>query len=212
VSTATLPTINIVDAKSGATIVAIPPKYVSGLEVFDVIGYTPTAIFLVKTGKNPQPGLWKIDTSSWALSRVSDKPWWSLVDGALVWGTRDSAAGFSGVERLDTSTGVVQEVLAPGQDVRLIEGLAGSGVLLVTSSGPGPGPWSAGVLNSDGSIQPIAVPPAISASIMWFSFQDGPEILLASSVGLVSFDEDHGFQLLVSRPDVGEILGSCVTA
>src|SRR5882672_4602850 len=81
-------TIDIVDARSGSTIAAIAPQYKSAEEVFIVMGYTPTAVFLVKTGKNPQPGLWKIDTSSWALSQVTTQgpvAEWTLVDGPAVW-------------------------------------------------------------------------------------------------------------------------------
>jgi hypothetical protein len=74
--------IDIVDARSASTIAAIPPKYQSDFEVFFVLGYTPTAIYLGQAGKNPEPGLWKIDTSSWALSQVtSEQATWNCASG-----------------------------------------------------------------------------------------------------------------------------------
>jgi hypothetical protein len=205
-------TIDIVDAGSGSTIAAIPPKYQSDLGVFFVIGYSPTAIFLVQSGKNPPPGLWKIDTSSWALSQVtSEQATWSAVEGSTVWGTRDGAAGYGGVARLDTSTGVVQEVRPPyeTQFDLAIAGLAGPGVLLVNLGRPFS---SAEVVNPDGSSRPVEIPPAINGSDLGSSFQDGPDILFASNVGLVAYDPNHGFQLLVTRPDLLQILGPCTRA
>jgi hypothetical protein len=204
-------TIDIVDARSGSTIAAIPPKYQSNLGVFIVIGYGPTAIFLAQTGKNPSPGLWKIDTSSWALSQVtSDQAAWSAVDGSTVWGTRDGAAGYGGIARVDTSTGVVQEVRPPyeikfGLD---IAGLAGSGVLVISR----PSLQLADVVNSEGASHAVVIPPTIYGSDLGFPFQDGPDILFASNVGLVAFDPNHGFQLLVTRPDLFKIVGPCAKA
>ncbi len=203
--------IDIVDARSGSTIAAIPPHYETDLGVFFVIGYTPTAIFLVQGGKNPPPGVWKIDTSTWALSRVTSQiATWTLVDGSTVWGTFDGATGYGGIERLDTSTGVVQEVRPP-YETRFdlaIAGLARSGVLMVSL----PTLQSAEVVNSDGSSQPVEIPPAINGSDLGFSFQDGPDILFAASVGLVAYDPNRGFQLLASRSDMFRILGTCETA
>jgi hypothetical protein len=201
-------TIDIVDARTGSTIAAIPPRYQSDKGVFIVIGYTPIAIFLVKTGMNPQPGLWKIDTSSWALSQVTSDSRniaRSLVDGSVVWGD----SGYGGIERLDTSTGVVQEIRAPGQTALTIAGLAGSGVLVVNSGGP----FSlAEVVNSDGSIQPVEISPAVNGSLLLgSSLQYGPESLFASSVGLVAYDQNRGFQLSASLSDLYRILGGCAT-
>jgi hypothetical protein len=208
--------IDIVDARSGSTIAAIPPHYQSDLGVFAVIGYTTAAIFLVQTGMNPQPGLWKIDTSSWALSQVTSSGRgtdWSLVDGSIIWGTRASATGYGGIDRLNTSTGVVQEVRAPGQIELAIAGLAGSGVLVVNIPGP---LSSAEVVNSDGSIQPVEITPPIIGSLLGPplqpSLQDGPETLMVSSVGLVAYDQNYGIQLLLSRSDLFQILGKCAPA
>ena len=221
VATNTSLKIDIIDAKSGSTIAAIPPHYQSGPPrppgldyqgVFVVLGFTPTAIFLVQAGKNPQPGLWKIDASSWALSQVTSKGpglGWALVDGSVVWGTRASATGYDGIDRLDTSTGVVQEVRAPGQTDWGIAGLAGSGVLVVSDD-----PFlSAEVVNVDGSSHPVDIPPALSsAGLLTDTLQDGPDILFATTVGLVAYDQNFGFQLLVSRSDLYEIRGRCVPA
>jgi hypothetical protein len=206
-------TIDIIDARSGSTIAAIPPKYQSDLGVFFVLGYTPTAIYLGQTGKNPPPGLWKIDTSSWALSQVtSEQATWSAADGSTVWGTRDGAAGYGGIVRVDTSTGVVQEVRPPYeiQFDLAIAGLAGSGVLVVSL----PSLQLAEVVNSDGTSQAVGIPTPIIGSDLGFPFQlqDGPDILFASNVGLVAYDPNHGFQLLVARPDLFEILGPCAKA
>jgi hypothetical protein len=204
-------TIDIVDARSGSTIAAIPPKYQSDLGVFFILGYTPTAIYLGQTGKNPAPGLWKVDTSSWALSRVtSEGATWSVVDGSIVWGALDGAAGYGGIARVDTSTGVVQEVRPPYeiQFDLAIAGLAGSGVLVVSL----PSLQSAEVVNSDGASQAVVIPPTIDGSDLGFPFQDGPDILFASNVGLVAYDPNHGFQLLVTRPDLFKILGPCAKA
>jgi hypothetical protein len=206
--------IDIVDARSGSTIAAIPPHYQSGLGVFFVIGYTTTAIFLGQTGMNPQPGLWKIDTSSWALSQVTKEgpgvPW-SLVDGSIIWGTRASATAYGGIDRVDASTGVVQEVRAPSNtDTDLdIAGLSGSGVLVVNTPGP---LSSAEVVNSDGSSQPVEIPPPLVGSLLGPSLQDGPETLMVSSVGLVAYDQNDGLQLLLSRSDLFQILGKCAPA
>jgi hypothetical protein len=206
--------ISIVDARSGSTIAAIPPHYQSDLGVFAVIGYTTTAIFLVQTGKNPQPGVWKISTSTWALSQVtSNGPGtaWTLVDGSIIWGTRASATAYGGIDRLDAYTGVVQEVLAPSHtDTELgIAGLAGSGVLVVNVPGR---LSSAELVNSDGSSLPVGIPSPIMGSLLGPSFQDEAETLMVSSVGLVSYDRNYGFQLLVSRSDLYQILGKCATA
>lgn len=213
VATDTSVTIDIVDARSGSTIAAIPPKYKSDLGVFFVLRYTPAAIFLVQFGKNPPPGLWKIDTSSWALSQVtSEGATWYAVDGSTVWGTRVSAAGYGRIVRVDTSTGVVQEVRPPYeiQFDQAIAGLAASGVLVVSPSSL----QSAEVVNSDGASQAVAIPPTIAGSDLGFpfQFQDGPVILFASNVGLVAYDPNHGFQLLVTRPDLFQILGPCAKA
>lgn len=203
--------IDIVDARSGSTISAISPHYQSNLGVFFVIGYTPTAIFLVQRGKNPPPGVWKIDTSTWALSKVTSRgATWTLVNGSTVWGTFDGATGYGGIERLNTSTGVVQEVRSP-YETRFdlaIAGLAGSGVLMVSL----PSLQSAEVVNSDGSRQPVEIPPAMNGSDLGFSFQDGPDILFAASIGLVAYDPKLGFQPLVPRSDMFRILGTCETA
>jgi hypothetical protein len=206
--------IDIVDARSGSTIAAIPPHYKSDLGVFFVIGYTTSAIFLGQTGKNPQPGLWKIDTSSWALSQVTkERPGllWSLVDGSIIWGTRASATAYGGIDRVDASTSVVQEVRAPSNtDTDLgIVGLAGSGVLVVNIPGP---LSSAEVVNSDGSSQPVEIPPSLIGSSLEPSLQDGGVTLMVSSVGLVAYDQTHGLQLLVSRSDLFQILGQCAPA
>jgi hypothetical protein len=201
-------TIDIVDARTGSTIAAIPTRSLSDDYVFVVIGYTPTAVYLVTTGKNPQPGVWKIDTSSWALSQVTSKSRgivWALVDGSVVWGD----SGFGGIERLDSSTGVVQEVRAPGQILLAVAGLAGSGVLVLNADGTFS--W-AELVNSDGSSQPVEIPPAINGSLLLGpSLQYGPESLFASSVGLVAYDQNRGFQLFASRSDLYRILGGCAT-
>lgn len=204
-------TIDIVDARSGSTIAAIAPKYQSDLGVFFVLGYTPTAIFLTQSGKNPPPGLWKIDTSSWALAQVtSEQATWSAVDGSTVWGTRDGAAGYGGIVRVDTSTGMVQEVRPPYEiqfDLAIV-GLAGSGVLVVNLQSL----QSAEVVNADGASHAVVIPPTIDGSDLGFPFQDGPDILFASNVGLVAYDPNHGFQLLVTRRDLFKILGPCAKA
>jgi len=209
VSADTSATIDVIDARSGSTIAAIPPKYTSNLGVFFVLGYTPTDIYLVQGGKNPPPGLWKIDTSSWALSQVtSQQADWSTVDGSTVWGGRDDAAGYGGIVRVDTSTGLVHEVRPPyeTQFDLTIAGLAGSGVLVVSS----PVGQSAEVVNADGTSQKVVVPQTIERFDLGTPFQDGPDILFASSFGLVAYDPDQGFQLIVTRQDLFKILGPCI--
>lgn len=63
-------TVDIVDARTGATVSEVPTHNAT---INTVIGYTQTAIYLVATGESPPPGLWKIETSSWKLSHVSSE-------------------------------------------------------------------------------------------------------------------------------------------
>jgi hypothetical protein len=71
---------------------------------------------------------------------------------------------------------------------------------------------SAEVVNSDGASHAVVIPPTIAGSDLGFPFQDGPDILFTSNVGLVAYDPNHGFQLLVARPDLFKILGPCANA
>jgi hypothetical protein len=201
-------TIKIIDARTGATVSKIPTQspYIN-----TVIAYTRTAIYLVATGESPPPGLWKIDTSSWKLSQVSaDRINWDVADGAAVWGTYDTPDSLSRVERLNLSTGVVTELSPASQTSLYVVGFVGSGVLAVNAIGP----FSAArVINPDGSSQSVQVPAALNGALLnpWV-LQDGQDLLFAFDVGLVAYDPDLGFQVVLSTQNLFRVLGPCTAA
>jgi hypothetical protein len=224
-----VPTIEIVDARTGTITRSIPfPQ-----DIFlRVIGYTSSAIYFDSSGKNPVPGVWKLDTTSGRLTQVSKADGlWDLADDAAAWGTD---FGNVTVRRLDLATGVVTDVhrfADPGYGVVVVAGFAGSGVLVISSHSGGSGIELASVvvLHPDGSVTPVDMPLALQHAGLggpWGSFQNGPTVLLKAYYpldwpeppaglhgwGLAAFDPDHGLQLLMTntQPDIF-LLGPCMS-
>jgi hypothetical protein len=201
-------TVDIVDAHTGATVSKIQTGK-AGINT--VIGYTQTAIYLVAIGKSPPPGLWKIETSSWKLSRVSSaRVDWEVVDETAAWGIHTTPDSVSSVWRLDLSTGVVTQVGAASENLVYVVGFVGPGVLVVNGDGPF---TAAFLINADGSSLSVRIPAAlVGAGLSPRSFQDGKLLLLAFSVGLVAYVPDRGFQVVVAAPDLSRVLGHCAVA
>ncbi len=222
-----VPSIEIVNARTGAITLNVP--FPNGSSLY-VIGYTPSTIYFASGGKNPAPGVWKLDTTSGSLTQVSKADGiWDLADDAAVWGT---GFGSVTVRRLDLATGVVTDVHRfgdPGYVEVGIAGLAGSGVLVISSNAGYGGTElsSVVVVHPDGSVAAVDVPLALQhAALAWGSFQDGPTVLFKAyypldwpeppaglhAWGLAAFDPDHGLQLLMKNtpPDM-YFLGRCIS-
>jgi hypothetical protein len=201
-------TVDIVDARTGVTLSRIPTQ---NSHINTVIGYTQTAVYLVTRDKASPPGLWRIETSSWKLSRVSSEQVdWEVVDEAAAWGIYTTPESSSSVKRLDLSTGVVTQVGPASQDSLEVAGFVGSGVLVVSPLGL---VLAARVINADGSSQAVQVPAGLNgAALSPWVFQDGKAILLAFSVGLVAYVPARGFQVVVPTPDLYRVLGHCTAA
>jgi hypothetical protein len=203
--------IEIVDARTGATIhrISTTPNGPN-----DVIGYTSSAIYMDARGKQPPPGLWKVDTTSWTLKQISSAARdWHMANDTAAW-----AYGDLTVSRLDISTGVVTDLYKDrsGRYSRVeLAGFAGSGVLLILSNDgmSGMEVGSVVVLHRDGSADPVDVPPALQHADLGGGFQDGPTVLLSASyplnwpalpaaphaVGLAAYDAEHGLQLVMGN-------------
>jgi hypothetical protein len=200
-------TIDVVDARTGATEMAIPNR--NGPDT--VIGYLQQAIYLIRTGNYggvAPAGLWKIDTSSWKMSQVASQPInWEIVADTEAWGT---SANHGSLERLDLSTGVITQVISDGPEDLQLAGFVRSGVLVVNGSGP---LNAAQIISQDGSSQQVDLPAPLDGAVAGaWTFQDGGEILFPSTVGLYAFDADHGFRELAGNPDVFRVLGRCKVA
>src|SRR5438132_1625889 len=227
-STATaarVPGIEIHDARTGDIV-----QRISTGQANHVVGYTRSAVYLISSGKYPQPGLWRIDTASGKVTQVSlAKGDWQVADDTTAWGTSTTPDNIVTVKRLDLSTGVVTDVyrpadLSPGV---LVVGFAGAGVLVISSHNGGGGNElsSVVVVHPDGSVAPVDVPAALQHAAPPTSWlQDGPAVLFNTSYpldwpqppaglhgwGLAAFDPGHGLQLLMKNtPADMVLLGRC---
>src|SRR2546430_8818565 len=77
------PGIEIVDARTGDIV-----QRTSTGPANHVVGYTQSAVYLISSGKYPQPGLWRIDTPSGRVTQVSSaKGDWQVADDTSAGGT-----------------------------------------------------------------------------------------------------------------------------
>jgi hypothetical protein len=194
-----------------------------------VVGYTRSAVYLISLGESPQPGLWKVDTTSGKLAQVSSaKGDWEVADDTAAWGTSTTPDNIVTVKRLDLSTGVVTDVYKPAYSTAYVAGFAGSGVLVVSFHNGGGGTELSSVLviHPDGSVAPVDVPPALQHAALGRWLQDGPTVLFNASYpldwpqppaglhgwGLAAFDPDHGLQFLMKdTPADMVLLGRCMS-
>src|SRR2546430_8883370 len=80
---ARVPGIEIHDARTGDIV-----QRISTGPANHVVGYTRSAVYLISSGKYPQPGLWRIDTASGRVTQVSSaKGDWQVADDTSAWGT-----------------------------------------------------------------------------------------------------------------------------
>ena len=189
----------------------------------DVVAYNGSTIYMGAVGKNPPPGLWKLDTASWRLTKItSADAYWELVDTQSAWGVN----GFT-VRRLDLSTGKVTDLYRgdPNQDwdVSLV-GFVGSGVLVETKYQGDAGIQARliVVVHPDGSTTPIEVPPDLQQATL-DGVQDGAAFVFSVSYplvpggpsqlgfGLAAWDPDHGLEFVMKKaPDGYSIAGPCM--
>jgi hypothetical protein len=218
---ARVPGIEIVDARTGDIV-----HRTSAGQANHVVGYTRSAVYLISSGKYPQPGLWRIDTASGKLTQVSSaKGDWEVADDAAAWGTSTTPDNIVTVKRLDLSTGVVTDVYKPADSTVIVAGFAGSGVLVMMwSSGSNRG-LSVVVIHRDGSVVPVDVPAAMHYGGIDKAVQDGPALIFSASwstawpplpdthrSGVAAYDPDHGLQLLMTNtPPEVFLLGRCMS-
>jgi hypothetical protein len=217
-----VPGIEIVDARTGD----IVQRTSTGELYLRVVGYTRSAVYLVSSGQSPQPGLWKVDTASGKLTQLSSaKGDWEVADDTAAWGTSITPDSIVIVKRLDLSTGVVSDVYQPADSTAIVEGFAGSGVLVaIWSPGSNRG-LSVVVIHQDGSVVPVDVPAGMHYGSLDKAVQDGPALIFSADwstawpplpdthrYGLAAYDPDHGLQLLMTNtpPDI-YLLGRCMS-
>jgi hypothetical protein len=214
--------IRIIDARTGKVLHRIPtPTNAAN----DLVGYTDSAIYLDAIGKDPLPGLWRVDTKSWTLKKISSVAGlWDAANDSAAWGTD----GGSTLRRLDFSTGRVTDIYKsdpgayPGMQVA---GFVASGVLVTYSDNLAGGRTWMGVFHQDGSMTPVVVPVALLRAGLGSPIQDGPAIVMTATVSpdlpdpigpvsnLVAYDDDHGLQLLTTNiPTDVSLLGRCVSS
>ena len=223
-STATaarVPGIEIHDARTGDIV-----QRISTGQANHVVGYTQSAVYLISSGKYPQPGLWRIDTASGRVTQVSSaKGDWQVADDTSAWGTSTTSDNIVTVKRLDLSTGVVTDVYKPVDLTVIVAGFAGSGVL-VTMWSPGSNRGlSVVVIHRDGLVVPVDVPAPMHYGSLSKAVQDGPALIFSAAwstawpelpdthrSGLAAYDPDHGLQLLMTNtpPDIF-LLGRCMS-
>ena len=191
----------------------------------EVVAYIGSAIYMQAIGKDPPPGLWKLDTTSWRLTKISSADAnWELVDTQSAWGVY----GFT-VRRLDLSAGKVTDLYRgdPNSDwsVSLL-GFVGSGVLVVTTYQGiyGIQVHAMVVLHADGSTAPIDVPPDLQDATL-DGVQDGAAFIFTVTYplspgqpsayplgyGLAAWDPDRGLQFVMTKaPEGYSIAGPCM--
>jgi hypothetical protein len=202
--------IQIADARTGTVLRTVPPG-----DYNIVFAYMASGIYAEHIGMNTIPGLWRIDPSTGSVTQLqtsSDSVEWAIVDVNAAWGTHTTADNVTTIERLDFSTGVITDInQPPGQDSVALVGSVGSGVL-VTLAGAHFGMVSAMLVNPDGSMASVDVPPALLGKP--FSplghLQDGPFVFFSGlGFGLAAYDQDHGFRVLTGAPQDMFLLGKC---
>jgi hypothetical protein len=218
---ARVPGIEIVDARTGDIV-----HRTSAGVANRVVGYTRSAVYLISGGKYPQPGLWRIDTASGQLTQASSaKGDWEVVDDTAAWGTSITPENIVTVKRLDLSTGVVSDVYKPADSTVVVEGFAGSGVLVAMWSIGSNRGLSVVVIHQDGSVVPVDVPAAMRYGSLDKAVQDGPALIFSASwstswpslpdnhrVGIAAYDPEHGLQLLMTNtPQDIYLLGRCMS-
>ena len=191
----------------------------------DVVAYTGTAIYMGATGKQPPPGLWKLDTASWRLTQISSADAnWQLVDAQSAWGVN----GFT-VRRLDLATGKVTDLYRgdPNTDWNVsLVGFVGSGALVETTDmgDIGMQARSIVVLHPDGTTTAVDVPPDLRDATL-DGVQDGAAFIFTVvyplspggtsayplGSGLAAWDPDHGLQFVMTKaPEGYSIAGPCM--
>jgi hypothetical protein len=217
-----VPGIQIVDARTGD----IVQRTSTGELAFNVVGYTQSAVYLISTGQSPQAGLWKVDTASGKLTQLSSaKGDWEVADDMAAWGTSITPDNIVTVKRLDLSTGVVSDVYQPADSTVIVEGFAGSGVLVAMWSPDSNQGLSVVVIHQDGSVVPVDVPAAMHYGSLDKAVQDGPALIFSANwstawpslpdthrSGVAAYDPGHGLQLLMTNtpPDV-VLVGRCMS-
>ncbi len=193
----------IVDARSGATL----HKTTTG-DVFPnhVIGYTASGIYLRAQGISPPPGLWRLDPSTGALSKISSAPgFWEIVDGTTAWGTDTVAT----VRRMDLATGVAKDIYSSGHKSVDVAGFVGERALVFEFGDPNR-PFAASVVGSDGSTELVAIPAGMQSKIISGYFQDGSIVLIyGHGFGLAAYDVAHSLNLLTTTPEITVLFGRC---
>jgi hypothetical protein len=199
-------TFRLVDARTGSVLHAIPH---SDVLLQHVVAYTASGIYMsaIHQDMSPVPGLWKVDPSSGALSRVSSAPgYWEIADATSAWGTDTKAT----VIRMDLATGVATDIYKSSYQLGDVVGFAGAGVL-VSRSADTPGAFGAMVVRQDGSVTPVDVPAGLEGKYFNGYFQDGPAVLISGhGFGLAAYDENHGLKVVTTTPDNLAVLGSCI--
>jgi hypothetical protein len=193
----------IVDANTGTIIHEIAP----GPGYFWVAGWTSAGIYLLGgSGKNPVPGLWRVDPTTGAVTEVpgSANPGagWSLVDESAAW------ASSASLLRLDLSTGDVRTVYTTSSDQWVdILGFADSGVLALVNAQYIISAW---VIGTDGTVATVPLPAGlVGTSTRLSSIQDGTSILFSGTQGVFAYDPIHGVQVLVADGRAFDLLGRC---
>jgi hypothetical protein len=220
--------LEVVDARTGAIVHRIPIPNGPGYVVDYTVGYTDSAIYLSASGKNPPPGLWKVDTASWKLTQIASvDAYWKMADASAVWGVY----GGTTVKRMDPSTGKVTNVYTGGDAFPgdlVVAGLIASGAIVAVSREGFSGTEILSILlvHPDGSVVHFDVPPALQHATLWATFQDGPAVLFQvyyplepagppaslHGWGLAAFDTEHGLQFLMTNVPPGMTpAGSCMS-
>lgn len=213
----------IVDARTGA--VGHPISYPDRVGPF-LVGYTAAAIYFASGGKDPLPGLWKLDAASGKVTQVSSAAGeWDVADDAAAWGV---AGPYGPIRRLDLSTGAVSDVFKTGENSPVVvAGFAGSGVLVMSSGASET--LLLWVVHGDGSVVPVEVPRALQHARLGNAnsmLQDGPAMLFVAYYpldwpeppaglhgwGLAAYDPEHGLQLAAANtPPEMFLLGRCMS-
>ncbi|HSS61152.1 MAG TPA: hypothetical protein VLK30_06830, partial [Candidatus Limnocylindrales bacterium] len=117
------------------------------------------------------------------------------------------------------------DVYKPADATVLVEGFAGSGVLVAMWTPGSNRGLSVVVIHQDASVVPVDVPAAIHYGGFAVAVQDGPALIFSaawstvwppapdtSRVGLAAYDPEHGLQLLMTdTPRDIFLLGRCIS-
>ncbi len=200
--------LEIVDAAGGAVLHRIQAGAYNHL-----LGHTETAIYLSHTGMYDVPGIWKIDTSTGAVTLLKSSRiplvGWSIADDHAAWGTLSDADNNTKIVRFDLASGSFADLYhVPGREYRTaIDGLTGSGVLLSLSDGSGLRRML--VISRDGSTAEVAVPASLLGTFVASQNVAVDGAVLFTGHGVAAYDSVHGLQVIVDTPDNLYFLGGC---